>query len=207
MPRRKCRQVSDEQAGEICAFVRARREKARAMHIASQLYGVSVEQIRGILQKYGLMDRHGIYIEPMRITGKEENMPKYYWSAKRKDRLEELYQRGKSVLEIAEEMTLDPQVVTEAIAKFGLNRDPAPPLVPPAVIPPLPEDNDPKPIERTHARLEEIYHLINSSIKHTTDAVSALSAQGEAAAGYQLGQMIFKLHSAKDTIHKLIQEL
>ncbi len=55
--------------GDICAFVRGRKNKKKAIKIAAEIYAVTQERVRAILWANHLSDEYGEWIEPIRLTG------------------------------------------------------------------------------------------------------------------------------------------
>jgi hypothetical protein len=58
--------------GDICAYVRGRKNKRRAVKIAAEMFSKPEERIMSILWVNHLVNEYGEFIEPIRLTGLEE---------------------------------------------------------------------------------------------------------------------------------------
>lgn len=111
---------------EICAYIRGVKAKDRdmAIDVACGMYRQTRYQIVTILILNGLMDLDGKYIEPIRITGKENHMSKeqdiFRWSARRRSALEELYQENTPIEAIATHFGISDEDIYKAIDRFGI---------------------------------------------------------------------------------------
>lgn len=142
--------------GEICAYVRGARDKCKAIKMAATFFCKSEDQIAAILRSYGLIGLDGRYIEPMRMTGKEQTMKgkdkdqaTFLWSPNRVEKLRELYQEGATVPAIAKYFGVDVSKVDFAVSKYNVCRifivptgseSPADPVAAPPQDAPQPEN-------------------------------------------------------------------
>lgn len=211
--------------GDICELVRTSKKKDSAINIACELYGRTRPQVIETLQQFGLMDANGNHIERTRLTGKEITMdqekrkinyPSFAWSPKRKEKLAELYQDGKSVNEIADHFGTDEETVYKAIDKHDLVRTnkrepPAPSAadnVPSKIDLPLKVYVDrPEPNIHMPSQLEHLLHFVVDAANHNNDAMAALVDKKENEACFELGQQCAKLSEAVNFIRLLINAI
>ncbi len=207
----------DQLDGDICAYIRGRKDKAAAITMAAAIYGKSRRYIVRTLQDCGLLDEQETYREPVRLTGKEVTMerkidyPAWRWSSKKKERLSRLYQEGKTVEEIAAIFEIDTDTVMQAIAKQNLCRTVKVPVEAGSGTwqPAAPEEQPPASAPQTQIRaaLEEIRQTVEYAGNLQRDMVNHLLGDHRCEAFYLLGKQAVLLEGLDESITSLLQTL
>lgn len=215
-----------DQASEICAFVRSRKNKTKAIQVAATIYGRSLSTIHEMLRSAGLMDQAGRYLEPARMTGLEATMKKGDVAAGK--RLREIRnQHNLSQQEFGERLLVSastisqmetggipiPEKVLRLLAldfrvsqdwllkgsgEMILSNEPGRTDTPQV----FPKEN-PQMIDRQ--ALEALLHMIVEISNQNNDAMDAFTTLGKADQGYfELGQQCAKLLQAERYVKTLL---
>lgn len=102
--------MTEEKAGEICAFIRAAKDIGKAIRTAAVVFCEPEEKIVGTLQHFGLMTADGVYKPPIRLTGKEKTMA-WKWMPHKKKLYDQMVSEGKTPEEIAAALGCDEYTV------------------------------------------------------------------------------------------------